>query len=1119
MEGWGELLQIPAIKVPRSARTSGQTMQKSITSLIFDDSHDLIWLGDSSGYLYSFYGLKLQPYVSCHAHKGPINQILGHKKGIVSLSSRAVRLGTIEGTPIYQVTCSPEHGGLRCMSYTSNTQTELLVGGKASSTRSRIFKVDLVNGNLAGSINYDHDLLFMDTNLRYVILGRSDGCIDVLDPKSQKIVKTFRCNSASLSSMCVHDNMVLTTGYSLKKDRFVPDPMVNCFDLQTLDSQPPIAFPAGPAHIYIHPVVPNLVLIASNMGQIHFVDIYHPTKLQIYQAELTSYITLFDLAASGDCFVFLDGMQNLHLWARVPNAMAPIPNFTVYSTQIGLPAVEREPIPLSNRLNFDMYMPPLNGIKLPHYEEMLLSAWPTDMMFQVGSVPKPIDYEIIRSIETIQGFKVARYNKKKFGARNVVMPYEQKETLVVPKFISEKEEEEDDEDDDQVFDYREGKQLDTATDHESGDRALTSDETTTSSISGAMSSMGKSRFSTISSTDNIPDAFCPVSISYSKFGVDDFDFAYYNRTCFSGLEADVGNTYTNCILQLYRFDAPLCNYILSTLAEDVMEENSILVELGYLFDMMVKANGQHCAASNFQRIFSSIPEAQRSGLVNEEGKVYDDYGQRRLLQAFNRFILERISQDEKRLYNTLQSDKMNSIIGVPTETAVYSNFCSLSQKRTTIFHSIDVNSLPLPPSTPSNMTILNYVEASMNKKIQHMINCDICKRHHFIDASLRVEELPKDLILNIDLTNEQLNEVRFLKGWLVPEFYMVLSTAGIPMLRTNIVAGSQVGVRKYQLVGYVAQVTDRVNRSHLVSLARVPDEVNKWCLFNDFLVTPIAEEEVFNMSYWWKKPVVVVYKSVDTESTFDYECWRNSLNDDILYKDHFAKGTREGKIIEYELLTNNEAPHPGSMVAIDAEFVQLVPQEFEISFHDHKKLVKPKKLALGRISALQCEGEKEGECFIDDYIVATEHIDDYITSFSGIEPGDLDPDVSKRTLVTLQTAYRKMWLLLNFGCIFIGHSLKGDFRMINIKVPKNQVRDTAELFYLKKEKRKLSLKYLIYQLFHDNVQTGNHDSIEDAYSAMRLYRKYLELERTGMLEFTLQRIYLEGQMSRFRIPQ
>lgn len=1109
--------------MPRGSHSADKAVQNGITAFKFDDSHDLIWLGDSSGYLYSFYGMKLQPYVSCRVCQGQINQILGHKKGVLTLSSKGVRLGTVEGISIYRVICSKEHGGLRCMTYTSNTQTEVYAGGRASSTGSRIFKIDLVNGKVSGCISYSQDLVFMTCNLQYVIFGRSDGCVDVFDPKSERVVKTFRCHSASLSSIFIHDNILMTTGYSLKKDRFVPDPLVNRFDLQTLDSIPPYPFPAGPTHVYLHPRILDLALIASNMGQFHFVDISNPAKLHIYQADLSTFITLMDISDSGDYFAFIDGMQNLHLWARVPDPMSPLPNFTVYGKPVKFPSVNNEVIPMMNRLNFESAFPPLNGIKLPHYDEMLLSAWPPDAVFKVGAVPKPIDYEILRGVRKVQTFNIAHYDKDKFGSRNIVTKYEKQKKLNIPKFISEKDSDQSDDENEshnseQLQDFAAARDM-------SLPASSSSNRTDNISQDKIYPKKQQNVFETVSDSGELPNAFKLMRIAYSKFGVDDFDFEYFNNTRFTGLEADAGNTYTNSIIQLYKYNPPLYNYISLSLREDVADEDILLVELGYLFDKSLNANGHHCAPSNFQRVLSTNAEARKLGLITENECVYDSYGQRKLVQVFNRFLLEQISRDEQYLYTTTEPVRLDSLCGVSTETRIVSKFCSLERSFSTVFHSIDINVLPVSLNAPASLTIVDYIQASMSKAVSRPINCDVCGKRHPIDASLHVRSLPADLILNIDLTDEQLVDIRFLKGWLVPEFYVARTNDGSSVLfakRESV--PSQVPVRRYDITGLVVQITDRVNRSHLVTLTKVPDKTGKldkesWCLFNDFLVTEVSQEEALDLSYWWKKPVVIMYKAVDTEDKFVYDCWRQNLDVSILYKDHFARGTREGKIIEYKLLTHDEPPLPGTMVAIDAEFVQIAPQEFEISFHRPKKLVKPKRLVLGRISVLKCDGKNAGECFIDDYIVAKEHIDDYITSFSGIEPGDLDPDKSKRTLVTLQTAYRKMWLLLNLGCIFVGHSLKGDFRMINIQVPPEQVRDTAELFYLKKEKRKLSLKYLIYQLFKDNVQVGNHDSIEDADSAMRAYRKYLELKSNGTFEDILQRIYLEGQMSQFRIPQ
>lgn len=45
--------------------------------------------------------------------------------------------------------------------------------------------------------------------------------------------------------------------------------------------------------------------------------------------------------------------------------------------------------------------------------------------------------------------------------------------------------------------------------------------------------------------------------------------------------------------------------------------------------------------------------------------------------------------------------------------------------------------------------------------------------------------------------------------------------------------------------------------------------------------------------------------------------------------------------------------------------------------------------------------------------------------------GDLDPQVSKFTLVPLKVAYKKLRLLVDLGCIFIGHGLAKDFRTIS----------------------------------------------------------------------------------------
>jgi PAB-dependent poly(A)-specific ribonuclease subunit 2 len=1111
-----QLKTVPVIRYPKGHVPGPSDTPAVITCLKFDDSHSLLWVGDSMGYLASYNGLKLQLYTSAKAHNGPILKILNHKKGILSLSFDSVRLGTEEGATLFNIR-SDELKGLNSMSFTSNTQTELLVGGDRDATGSRIFRIDTVHHRISGTINYPHTVVFMDTNLKYIIIGRSDGKVDVFDPRTNRILETFKAHLSGLSHMAVKDNSFYTTGFSVKKDQFTPDLFVNSFDLKTLSPLAPIPFPGGASKVFTHPTIPNVILICSSFGHMNFLDVKSPTNLKIYQAELNSYITSFDLAASASFLAFTDCAGNLQLWNRT--AINAASDFAPYIAPLAYPSPTTEVIPFKNHLVSPES--PFNLIKLPPFHKPLLSAWPGDLVFKVGKIPEHIDPEILRSSEVINGFVIARYNKEKFGPRNVAKPYYDItvptiDGVSVPRFISERNvDDEEDYADDAEANESADFSATTSTTKSSSKRSLTSNE------SKEVAALQSHIFDLRSINGDVPNAYKQLSIMYSKFGVDDFDFDFYNKTRYSGLEINSGNSFLNPIIQLYRHVAPIFNYSLKSLAEDVTLKPSVLMELGYLYDMMWKSEGRHCAPSNFQILLSQIQEIQALGLANEKNVSRDDIKQRRLIQTFNRFLLERLSQDERDLYHRDNSPALDEITGVVTETSIYSNFCSLTHKRVAMYHSIDINCLPSPPLTPTSVTILNYMEASMNKRLQQNIVCENCRFQHPVNASLEINNLPPVVILNLDLNNQQMNEIRYLNGWLVPEFYFAQSPLRTPVLRTNVIGGVASNLKKYELVGCTVQITNRQNENHLVTYSKIKDaEGNgKWYLFNDFLVTEVTQEEALDISHWWKKPVVMVYKQVGVDDTFRPKIYMDKLDTSILYKDRFAdNGTRDGKTIEYNLLEEGEVIKPGTLVALDAEFIELSPAEYEFNGNGTKTLVSPPKSLLARISVIRGEEPKEGECFIDDYIATSENIHDYKTAYSGIVEGDLTVEKSSKSLVTLQVAYRRIWLLLNLGCVFIGHWLTGDFRMINIYIPPAQVRDTGLCFYLKKEKRILGLKFLAHYVLDKEAQAGNHDSIEDSTNALLLYKEYLKLKGAGALERMLYKLYLEGQMTGFRVP-
>jgi PAB-dependent poly(A)-specific ribonuclease subunit 2 len=117
-------------------------------------------------------------------------------------------------------------------------------------------------------------------------------------------------------------------------------------------------------------------------------------------------------------------------------------------------------------------------------------------------------------------------------------------------------------------------------------------------------------------------------------------------------------------------------------------------------------------------------------------------------------------------------------------------------------------------------------------------------------------------------------------------------------------------------------------------------------------------------------------------------------------------------LIKHEPLGPKEQLRPGTLVAIDAEFVQMQQEETEYRSDGTKKVIRPARLSLARVSVLRGDGPKQGVPFIDDHIHTSETIVDYLTEFSGIrrEPtlfSNRIPVHKSSKLVTLTRIHRR----------------------------------------------------------------------------------------------------------------
>jgi PAB-dependent poly(A)-specific ribonuclease subunit 2 len=207
----------------------------------------------------------------------------------------------------------------------------------------------------------------------------------------------------------------------------------------------------------------------------------------------------------------------------------------------------------------------------------------------------------------------------------------------------------------------------------------------------------------------------------------------------------------------------------------------------------------------------------------------------------------------------------------------------------------------------------------------------------------------------------------------------------------------------------------------------------------------------------------------------------------------------------------------GTLVAIDCEFVALAHEQTKLDRSGREVVVKPARHTLARVSVVRAQGPLAGVPLLDSYIVPAEPVVDYLTRYSGLVPGDLDPAVSRHHVTNIKDASLKLRYLVDAGCLLVGHGLSKDFEMINIVVPAAQIVDTVEIWYVPGERR-VSLRFLAYALLGIAIQARVHDSVEDARTALALFRKYQVLHAAGVFREALTSLYREGHRLGWAVP-
>jgi len=384
------------------------------------------------------------------------------------------------------------------------------------------------------------------------------------------------------------------------------------------------------------------------------------------------------------------------------------------------------------------------------------------------------------------------------------------------------------------------------------------------------------------------------------------------------------------------------------------------------------------------------------------------------------------------------------------------------------------------------------------------------------------QELLKDPDLDV---GDKLASIK--KSWVPFQVELFLASDGLVYTNKDNPDLEIVECITYELFAVCTNIMDPVNpdTTNLVSLvkvgpsyhARIGSPVSQWYIFNDFTINPIPKEEAVWFNLKWKVPCVLCFTATQYSPPLHNLRYKNPITMDVFHEDMTLLQKAGGKRITFTPLSNEELPRKGDLVAIDAEFVTLNQEESELRSDGKVSTVKAAHMSVARITCVRGMGRMEGVPFIDDYITTQEQVVDYLTKFSGIKPGDLDANFSSKHLTTLKSTYQKLRLLVDTGVIFIGHGLKNDFRVINVVVPSEQIRDTLYLYHLPHH-RYVSLKFLAWYFLDATIQGITHDSIEDAVTSLRLYKKYLEMKKDNKVVENLTKMYDVGKEVNWKVP-
>jgi PAB-dependent poly(A)-specific ribonuclease subunit 2 len=252
----------------------------------------------------------------------------------------------------------------------------------------------------------------------------------------------------------------------------------------------------------------------------------------------------------------------------------------------------------------------------------------------------------------------------------------------------------------------------------------------------------------------------------------------------------------------------------------------MLCELGFLVDMLEKAEGMNCQATNFLKTLSSQPAAQSLNLLEERSpneRLTD------MVQKLNTYLLNKFSTDYKMVPAHGQARLAEQALGTKMLATIKCGQCMHEMTRHEDVHS---HELTYPQramgrngrsvQTPRQL-FSHVLKMSVERQEPTRGWCSRCRRYQQMSQRKQVQSVPAVMVINANVQTSEAKQVWSTPNWLPQEIGVIVGNGQFFCYEGQDlelhVQRKVHQIQVYELIGVVADVSSAENqKSHLVGM-------------------------------------------------------------------------------------------------------------------------------------------------------------------------------------------------------------------------------------------------------------------------------------------------------------